>query len=182
MQIRAGAKMTQMEHRLVVARFKDGYGPVGMWFLLFKSPAKNSYGEIAEETRAHELEEWAPYGTAKPVPTPLRNHLMLNEIKEGLGPHYLRTDEALQRMFVEVQNDPKKIAEIESDAWEDFLDMTMSQAHIWASQNIDPSKTALGAHPHRALPDGLATPRPPAPGAPGRRTPPPRATTGATTG
>ena len=24
---------------------------------------------------------------------------------------------------------------------EDFLDMTMSQAHIWASQNIDPSKT-----------------------------------------
>ncbi len=66
---------------------------------------------------------------------------MLNEIKEGLGPHYLRTDEALQRMFMEVQNDPKKIAEIESDAWEDFLDMTMSQAHIWASQNIDPSKT-----------------------------------------
>ena len=141
MQIRAGAKMTQMEHRLVVARFKDGYGPVGMWFLLFKSQLKNSLGQIAEEYRAHELEEWAPYGTAKPVPTPLRNHLMLNEIKEGLGPHYLRTDEALQRMFMEVQNDPKKIAEIESDAWEDFLDMTMSQAHIWASQNIDPAKT-----------------------------------------
>ena len=141
MQIRAGAKMTQMEHRLVVARFKDGYGPVGMWFLLFKSQLKNSLGQIAVEYRAHELEEWAPYGTAKPVPTPLRNHLMLNEIKEGLGPHYLRTDEALQRMFMEVQNDPKKIAEIESDAWEDFLDMTMSQAHIWASQNIDPAKT-----------------------------------------
>ena len=141
LQIRAGAKMTQMEHRLVVARFKDGYGPVGMWFLLFKSQLKNAYGEIAEEYRAHELDEWAPYGTAKPVPTPLRNHLMLNEIKEGRGPHYLRTDEALQRMFMEVQNDPKKIAEIESDAWEDFLDMTMSQAHIWASQNIDPAKT-----------------------------------------
>ena len=86
MQIRAGAKMTQMEHRLVVARFKDGYGPVGMWFLLFKSQLKNSLGQIAEEYRAHELEEWAPYGTAKPVPTPLRNHLMLNEIKEGAGP------------------------------------------------------------------------------------------------
>jgi len=141
MQIRAGAKMTQMEHRLVVARFKDGYGPVGMWFLLFKSQLKNAYGEIAEEYRAHELEEWAPYGTAKPVPTPLRNHLMLNDIKDGRGPHYMMTDEALQRMFVEAQNDPKKIAEIESDAWEDFLDMTMSQAHIWAAQNIDPAKT-----------------------------------------
>jgi adenylylsulfate reductase subunit A len=141
MQIRAGAKMTQMEHRLVVARFKDGYGPVGMWFLLFKCQSKNSLGEIIEQTRAHELEEWAPYGTAKPVPTPLRNHLMLNDIKDGRGPHYMMTDEALQRMFVEAQHDPKKIAEIESDAWEDFLDMTMSQAHIWASQNIDPAKT-----------------------------------------
>ena len=141
MQIRAGAKMTQMEHRLVVARFKDGYGPVGMWFLLFKATLENAYGGVAEEYRKHELEEWAPYGTGKPTPTPLRNHLMLNEIKEGKGPHYMRTDLALQRMFMEVQNDPKKIAEIESDAWEDFLDMTMSQAHIWASQNIDPAKT-----------------------------------------
>ena len=40
LMIQAGAKMTQMEHRLVVARFKDGYGPVGMWFLLFKAVAK----------------------------------------------------------------------------------------------------------------------------------------------
>jgi adenylylsulfate reductase subunit A len=141
MQIRAGAQMTQMEHRLVVARFKDGYGPVGMWFLLFKCQAKNAYGEVTEVSRGHELEEWAPYGNAKPVPTPLRNHLMLNDIKAGRGPHYMMTNEALQRMYEEVQNDPKKMQEIESDAWEDFLDMTMSQAHIWASQNIDPSKT-----------------------------------------
>ena len=48
--ILAGAQMTQMEHRLVVARFKDGYGPVGMWFLLFKSEAKNAAGEIYEQT------------------------------------------------------------------------------------------------------------------------------------
>jgi adenylylsulfate reductase subunit A len=139
--IKAGAQMTQMEHRLVVARFKDGYGPVGMWFLLFKSVAKNAYGEITEETRAHELAEWAPYGTAKPVPTPLRNHLMLNDIKDGRGPHYMRTDEALQKMYADNQNDPAKVHEIESDAWEDFLDMTMSQAHLWASENIDPAKT-----------------------------------------
>ncbi|HEV8627113.1 MAG TPA: adenylyl-sulfate reductase subunit alpha [Acidimicrobiia bacterium] len=139
--IKAGAQMTQMEHRLVVARFKDGYGPVGMWFLLFKSVAKNAYGEITEETRGHELAEWAPYGTAKPVPTPLRNHLMLNDIKDGRGPHYMRTDEALQKMYADNQNDPIKVHEIESDAWEDFLDMTMSQAHLWASENIDPAKT-----------------------------------------
>ena len=31
--ISAGAKMTQMENRIVLARFKDGYGPVGAYFL-----------------------------------------------------------------------------------------------------------------------------------------------------
>jgi succinate dehydrogenase/fumarate reductase flavoprotein subunit len=31
--IEAGAKMTQMENRIVLARFKDGYGPVGAYFI-----------------------------------------------------------------------------------------------------------------------------------------------------
>jgi adenylylsulfate reductase subunit A len=141
LMMQVGAEMTQMEHRVVVARFKDGYGPVGMWFLMFKAVAKNAYGEQYEITRADELKEWAPYGLVKPIPTPLRNHLMLNDLKAGKGPHYIRTDEALQRMFAEVQNDPRKIRQIESDAWEDFLDMTMSQALLWASENIDPAKT-----------------------------------------
>jgi adenylylsulfate reductase subunit A len=139
--ITAGAEMTQMEHRLVVARFKDGYGPVGMWFLLFKAVLKNAYGELVEEKWANLLKEWAPYGTAKPIPTPLRNHQMIRDHLEGRGPHYLRTDEALQKMFADAQNDPRKVREIESDAWEDFLDMTMSQALLWASENIDPAKT-----------------------------------------
>ena len=30
--IPTGAKMTQMENKIVLARFKDGYGPVGAWF------------------------------------------------------------------------------------------------------------------------------------------------------
>jgi adenylylsulfate reductase subunit A len=141
LMLQAGAEMTQMEHRVVVARFKDGYGPVGMWFLLFKAISKNAYGEEIEKTRAHELAAWAPYGNARPIPTPLRNHLLLNDIKDGRGPHYIRTDEALQRMFKEVQNDPRKVREIEADGWEDFLDMTMSQALLWASENIDPAKT-----------------------------------------
>lgn len=139
--IQVGAAMTQMEHRLVVARFKDGYGPVGMWFLLFKAVLKNAYGELVEEKWKEILKDWPPYGDGKPIPTPLRNHQMIQDFLAGGGPHYLRTDEALQKMFSDVQNDPKKMREIESDAWEDFLDMTMSQALIWASENIDPAKT-----------------------------------------
>jgi adenylylsulfate reductase subunit A len=141
LMILAGAEMSQFEHRLVVARFKDGYGPVGMWFLLFKAVLKNAYGELVEEKWADLLKEWTPYGTGKPIPTPLRNHQMIRDTLDGKGPHYLRTDEALQKMFADVQNDPRKVREIESDAWEDFLDMTMSQALLWASENIDPAKT-----------------------------------------
>ncbi len=37
MAAEAGAEMTMMENRFVPARFKDGYGPVGAWFLLFKA-------------------------------------------------------------------------------------------------------------------------------------------------
>jgi adenylylsulfate reductase subunit A len=29
----SGAKLVLMENRFVPARFKDGYGPVGAWFL-----------------------------------------------------------------------------------------------------------------------------------------------------
>lgn len=141
LMITVGAEMSQFEHRLVVARFKDGYGPVGMWFLLFKAELKNAYGELVEEKWAHLLKEWGPYGTGKPTPTPLRNHQMIQDFLAGGGPHYLRTDEALQKMFADVQHDKKKIREIESEAWEDFLDMTMSQALLWASENIDPAKT-----------------------------------------
>ena len=45
MAAEAGAEMTMMENRFVPARFKDGYGPVGAWFLLFKAKAINAYGE-----------------------------------------------------------------------------------------------------------------------------------------
>ncbi|MHB8619279.1 MAG: adenylyl-sulfate reductase subunit alpha, partial [Chloroflexota bacterium] len=140
LMIQAGAEMTQMEHRLVVCRFKDGYGPVGFWFLVFKGKIKNAYGEEYEVTRASELEKWAPYGNARPIPTPLRNHQMLMDIMDGKGPHYMRTDEALQAMMAGV-TDPKALRQVESEAWEDFLDMTMSQALLWASHNIDPAKT-----------------------------------------
>jgi adenylylsulfate reductase subunit A len=138
LMIQAGAKMTQMEHRLVATRFRDGYGPVGMWFLLFKGHVKNAYGENYEETQAAALQDFLPYGNARPIPTPLRNHQMLLDKQQGRGPHYMRTDEALQALTAGL--DPKKVREIESDGWEDFLDMTMSQALLWASHNIDPAQ------------------------------------------
>ena len=69
-EIQAGAQMTQMEHRLVVARFKDGYGPVGMWFLLFKSVAENSKGEIIEQTRPRSSRSGRLTGWASPCPPP----------------------------------------------------------------------------------------------------------------
>ena len=43
--IDAGAKMTQMENRIVLARFKDGYGPVGAYFLHLKTYTQNCVGE-----------------------------------------------------------------------------------------------------------------------------------------
>ena len=46
--ILVGAKMTQMENRIVLTRFKDGYGPVGAYFLHLKTYTQNGYGEEYE--------------------------------------------------------------------------------------------------------------------------------------
>jgi adenylylsulfate reductase, subunit A len=43
--LKAGAEMTCQEVRFIPVRFKDAYGPVGAWFLLFKSRATNALGE-----------------------------------------------------------------------------------------------------------------------------------------
>jgi adenylylsulfate reductase subunit A len=135
--------MTCQEVRFVPVRFKDSYGPVGAWFLLFKSKATNAKGEDYMETRAAELEKWAPYGTAKPTPANLRNYLMLLELEEGNGPIYMRTDEAIKKLVAEIPDEKearRKMKELESEAWEDFLDMTISQALNWASHNIMPEE------------------------------------------
>ena len=142
--LRAGAEMTCQEVRFVPVRFKDAYGPVGAWFLLFKSKATNAKGEDYMVTRAAELEKWAPYGTAKPTPANLRNYLMLLELEEGNGPIYMRTDEAIRELVAQIPDEKearRKLKELESEAWEDFLDMTISQALNWASHNIMPEET-----------------------------------------
>ena len=143
MMAQVGAELAQMESRFIPTRFKDGYGPVGAWFLFFKSSATNAF----DEEYIHNLEmlkPWAPYDAAKPVPTPLRNHQMMIESIEGRGPVFMRTERAIAALAEKYKDDPKaykkKMKELESEAWEDFLDMTISQALLWAGQNIFPEE------------------------------------------
>ncbi|MBU1652950.1 adenylyl-sulfate reductase subunit alpha, partial [bacterium] len=149
--LKAGCEMTCQEVRFIPVRFKDAYGPVGAWFLLFKSRATNGLDENYMQTRAGELENWAPYGKVKPVPANLRNWLMLLDVMDGKGPIYMRTEEAIQNIANEFKDDPKafkkKMKELESEAWEDFLDMTISQAILWAGMNVAPeeSKSEIAA-------------------------------------
>ena len=142
--MKAGAEMTCQEVRFIPVRFKDAYGPVGAWFLLFKSRATNSQDGDYMVERKSELENWAPYGKVKPVPANLRNYLGMLDVMEGKGPIYMRTEEAIQKIADEYKDDPKahkkKMKELESEAWEDFLDMTISQAILWASTNVQPEE------------------------------------------
>jgi adenylylsulfate reductase subunit A len=140
----AGAEQTCQEVRFIPVRFKDAYGPVGAWFLLFKSRATNAMGGEYMVERKPELENWAPYGLAKPIPANLRNYLGMLDEFEGKGPIYMRTEEAIQKIANQYADDPKafkkKMKELEAEAWEDFLDMTISQAILWAGTNVQPEE------------------------------------------
>ncbi|MCC6610669.1 MAG: adenylyl-sulfate reductase subunit alpha [Burkholderiales bacterium] len=125
--IQVGAKMMQMENRIVLARFKDGYGPVGAYFLHLKTYTQNGYGEEYESKwKEHTRALVGDYIDHHPTPTCLRNHAFLQEVAAGRGPIRMVTTEAFQ--------DPHK----ETVGWENFLGMTIGQAVVWASQNIDP--------------------------------------------
>ena len=125
--IQVGAKMTQMENRIVLARFKDGYGPVGAYFLHLKTYTENGYGdEYESKWKEHARAIVGDYIDHQPTPTCLRNHAFLEEVKAGRGPIRMVTKEAFQ--------DPH----LETIGWENFLGMTIGQAVVWASQNIDP--------------------------------------------
>ena len=139
MAAEVGAELTMMENRFVPARFKDGYGPVGAWFLLFKSRATNAYGENYIVKNADMLEDFAPYGTTAAVPTCLRNHAMLKEIKDGNGPIFMDTPTAMAKLAETMT--PQEIKHLEAEAWEDFLDMCIGQAGVWAGMNVRPEET-----------------------------------------
>jgi adenylylsulfate reductase subunit A len=135
---KVGAELTMMENRFVPARFKDGYGPVGAWFLLFKSKAANALGENYMVKNKAMLNDYPPYGLAKVPASCLRNHLMLKEMKDGHGPIYMDTATALQSSFENMSKKEQK--HLIAEAWEDFLDMCIGQAGVWASNNIEPEK------------------------------------------
>ena len=133
--IEAGAKMTQMENRIVLARFKDGYGPVGAYFLHLKTYTQNGVGEEYESKWFPELSKMVgkeyldtegQHLSHKPIPTCLRNHAFINEVNAGRGPIHMVTMEAFQ--------DPH----LEEIGWHNFLGMTVGQAVLWASTDVDP--------------------------------------------
>lgn len=135
-----GAEMTMMENRFVPARFKDGYGPVGAWFLLFKAKATNYKGEDYCVTNRAMLKPYEERGYARGhiIPTCLRNHMMLREMREGRGPIYMDTKTALQESFKTMT--PAEQKHLEAEAWEDFLDMCVGQANLWAATNCAPEE------------------------------------------
>ncbi len=125
--IEAGAKMTQMENRIVLARFKDGYGPVGAYFLHLKTYTQNGYGDEYETTWYENTKELVgEYIDHVPTPTCLRNHAFISEVGAGRGPIHMVTMEAFQ--------DPH----LEEVGWENFLGMTVGQAVLWAATDVDP--------------------------------------------
>ncbi len=136
--MQVGAEMTLMENRFVPARFKDGYGPVGAWFLFFKAKATNSLGEDYctgenfEQTKAL----YSPY--AEKMGTAIRNHMMMMDMKKGKGPILMNTHLAMAELATKM--DAKRIKHLEAEAWEDFLDMAIGQAGLWACKNVEPNK------------------------------------------
>ncbi len=140
MAAECGAEMTLMENRFVPARFKDGYGPVGAWFLLFKAKAMNAFGEDYQEKNYELLKDngYDKYAVGFAMGTCLRNHLMMIEMREGRGPIMMDTPTAMAKLAESMT--PKEIKHLEAEAWEDFLDMTIGQCGVWAGENIEPDK------------------------------------------
>lgn len=142
--IPTGAKMIQMENRIVLARFKDGYGPVGAWFLLLKAYATNAYGEKYEAARFDEIKALVgKYAEIQPMPTCLRNHAMLEEMKAGKGPIYMQTQQCLDTR------------EKEEMGWEDFpRHDDRSGGDVGVAEHRSEGKT-IGAGHIRTVRDGL---------------------------
>jgi adenylylsulfate reductase subunit A len=143
----AGAELTLMENRFVPARFKDGYGPVGAWFLFFKAKATDSYGNDYCADKEYFDDAVARYGDyAKGMGTAIRNHLMMRAMKDGRGPILMQTPAALEIISKTIKEKlgekegSRKIKHLEAEAWEDFLDMAIGQASLWAASNIEPEK------------------------------------------
>ena len=73
MGAQVGAELSMMENRFTPARFKDGYGPVGAWFLLFKAKDPQRPGrELRRQRRRQEgAGEVRPVRRPPPSPRPV---------------------------------------------------------------------------------------------------------------
>jgi len=100
-----------------------------------------------------------------------RNYLGQLDVQEGKGPIYMMTTRPSARSLrrrVTRRPPEKKLKELESEAWEDkFLDMTISQAILWAASNISP-RSALRDRGLRAVLHRLALGRQRPPGSAAR--------------
>jgi len=120
---------------------------VGAWFLFFKAQALTATGEdycANEEYLADAKEKYGAYVDA--MGTAIRNHLMMQAMKDGKGPIMMQTSEAMAKIAEEMkaklgeEEGAKKVKHLEAEAWEDFLDMCIGQAGLWAAQNVEPEK------------------------------------------
>jgi adenylylsulfate reductase subunit A len=145
MGMQVGAEMTLMENRFVPMRFKDGYGPVGAWFLFFKAKALDGVGDDPQVKYGEAVERDYP-GYGKAMGTCLRNHVSMISLKNAEGPIKMQTHAAMKNLgstFMDKLGEKegkKKLKHLEAEAWEDFLDMTIAQAGMWAASDIEPDK------------------------------------------
>ena len=64
--------------------------------------------------------------------------MMMMDMKKGKGPILMNTDKAMAELAKTM--DAKQIKHLEAEAWEDFLDMAIGQAGVWAGMDIEPDK------------------------------------------
>ena len=64
--------------------------------------------------------------------------MMIKEMRDGRGPIYMDTKTALNKTFATMDEEQQK--DLESEAWEDFLDMCVGQANLWACSNTMPEE------------------------------------------
>jgi adenylylsulfate reductase, subunit A len=76
-----------MENRIVLTRFKDGYGPVGAYFLHLKTYTQNGYGEEYESKWYQQTKELVGDCIDRhPVPTCLRTTQFSKRSKPDAAP------------------------------------------------------------------------------------------------
>ena len=129
--LQAGAKMTQMENRIVLCRFKDGYGPVGAYFLHLKTYTQNANGENYEKKWYEATKE-----LSRRIYRPSSN---TNLFKKSCI--YSRNSRRWWTNPHGYKRSISRSSHLETVGWENFLGMTVGQAVVWASQNIDPKYT-----------------------------------------